>query len=379
MLPQSIKICLFSIVATFLFIAGLFYFSNVTYATSQDLHGWAWSSNIGWISFNSSDTGAGGGPYSVKIDDTTRVMSGYAWSPNIGWISFGAGDGNHPNPVVNMFTGAVSGWIRAVVAIGRTDGWDGWIELSGANHVSPDLSGNGGVTYSPTTKVFNGFAWGSDVVGWISFDAAGVNGVRVGPSSPDLTADTPIAELYVGTSTGTLNTFYADPLSRIKLTSVIRNIGGAPAGASTMFFQYLTSGNYTNLNTGTIYVESLPAGTSTSIPPRLNLRGSYYYFIINTPGTYQIRACADYPPNGSVTPESDETTNNCSSPVTIRIVPLAPSCTEDTWSCSEWSACSISGSQTRTCNMTFDCSAVVTPSPSTTQRCTYKKPFFQER
>jgi len=48
----------------------------------------------------------------------------------------------------------------------------------------------------------------------------------------------------------------------------------------------------------------------------------------------------------------------------------APSCTKDTWSCSDWSACSSSGSQTRACNITFDCSVANTPSPNTTQSCT---------
>src|SRR3990167_861142 len=48
----------------------------------------------------------------------------------------------------------------------------------------------------------------------------------------------------------------------------------------------------------------------------------------------------------------------------------APSCTQDTWSCSDWLGCSSSGSQIRTCNKTFDCSLVATPSPTTSQSCT---------
>ncbi|MCX6813478.1 MAG: trypsin-like peptidase domain-containing protein [Candidatus Azambacteria bacterium] len=48
----------------------------------------------------------------------------------------------------------------------------------------------------------------------------------------------------------------------------------------------------------------------------------------------------------------------------------APSCAKDTWSCSDWSECSSSGSQTRTCNITFDCSVANTSSPNTTQSCT---------
>ncbi len=45
-------------------------------------------------------------------------------------------------------------------------------------------------------------------------------------------------------------------------------------------------------------------------------------------------------------------------------------CTEDTWSCSAWSECSFNGVQTRSCTKTYDCSAVDTPLPSTSQSCT---------
>lgn len=50
-------------------------------------------------------------------------------------------------------------------------------------------------------------------------------------------------------------------------------------------------------------------------------------------------------------------------------------CTSDTWSCGDWNACSIYGSQTRTCSKTFDCSTANTPSPLTSQSCTPPRPF----
>jgi hypothetical protein len=69
-------------------------------------------------------------------------------------------------------------------------GWDGWIELSGTSHASGaivgsgnncntnvgDTSGQCGVTYVPSSGNLVGYAWGSNVVGWLSF-----NGVNVGP------------------------------------------------------------------------------------------------------------------------------------------------------------------------------------------------------
>ena len=90
--------------------------------TGGDLCGWAWSSTIGWINFNSSvsncptasqqqqapeafnssDKGSeflsilvkqahaqtGGATYKVSLDSSGN-LNGYAWSSNIGWIQFG--------------------------------------------------------------------------------------------------------------------------------------------------------------------------------------------------------------------------------------------------------------------------------------------------
>ncbi|MEK7546554.1 MAG: hypothetical protein AAB554_05840 [Patescibacteria group bacterium] len=50
--------------------------------------------------------------------------------------------------------------------------------------------------------------------------------------------------------------------------------------------------------------------------------------------------------------------------------PPPPSCSADTWNCTSYGACSLSGTQTRTCTMTDDCASVTTPSPATTQSCT---------
>ena len=67
----------------------------------HNVYGWAWSENIGWISFNCYNDYDGDGvreshcidkgyssDYGVNIDDSTGLFSGYAWSGNIGWIWF---------------------------------------------------------------------------------------------------------------------------------------------------------------------------------------------------------------------------------------------------------------------------------------------------
>lgn len=141
-------------------------------AHAATLTGWAWSETFGWISFNSTDTGAGGGPYAVSIN-SSGAWSGYAWSPNIGWISFNSADVSPCGSAgqLNTSTGAVTGWARALVY----GGTDGCIELSGTNHTSPSSGGSGGITYDSSSGVMKGWAWGADVnthvgLGWIQFN-----------------------------------------------------------------------------------------------------------------------------------------------------------------------------------------------------------------
>jgi hypothetical protein len=91
-------------------------------AAGDDIVGYAWSSNIGWLSMNSKNPGSGGGNYGVDVDNFGR-LSGYAWSSNIGWVSFNAGDvsgcpggGACQGQVNSDYT--VSGWARALSPTG---------------------------------------------------------------------------------------------------------------------------------------------------------------------------------------------------------------------------------------------------------------------
>ncbi len=136
-------------------------------ALDDDVSGYAWSGNIGWISFNCTDRGiCSTSDYGINIEQPGGNLTGYAWSESIGWIDF---DPSAPYPAVpnksvdyNSGTGKVIGWARAEA---RGDGWDGWI-LFGKN--------SGGwteqVTINSGTGEFHGWAWGSDTVGWISFN-----------------------------------------------------------------------------------------------------------------------------------------------------------------------------------------------------------------
>jgi hypothetical protein len=130
-----------------------------------NVSGWAWSSNIGWISFNCTDRDVcGSSDYGVDIG-SDGTFSGYAWSENIGWISFNESElsGCPASPCktqVSFGNGEVSGWARA---LSYGDGWDGWIKMR---------DGSYGVSINFSTGDFSGFAWGSDVVGWISFSGS---------------------------------------------------------------------------------------------------------------------------------------------------------------------------------------------------------------
>jgi hypothetical protein len=142
--------------------------AGTTPAVDTDLSGWAWSSTIGWISMS-------GNGYGIKIN-TDQTLSGYAWSDNIGWIQFGdlsdfpSGSGTDSENA-NLSGGDLKGWAKALSADGN--GWDGWISLSGTGY---------GVTVNNTTGNFSGWAWGSDVVGWVDFSevtkvSTSINGV----------------------------------------------------------------------------------------------------------------------------------------------------------------------------------------------------------
>lgn len=142
-------------------------------SSNSSISGYAWSSNIGWISFSGSG-------YGLTVSPTGEI-TGYAWSPNIGWVSANstnlAGCASAPCTATIDSSGALQGWLRAISgSTAQSGGWDGFIRLSGSNY--------GPVRQSDGT--FSGYAWGSDVVGWLNFQYA----------STDYAAE-PVADLKV--------------------------------------------------------------------------------------------------------------------------------------------------------------------------------------
>lgn len=185
------KILISIFILTIVVAGGLFLDSQKTSASTTDnITGWAWSGNVGWISMNCKTGGSSSSDICFKSNygvnlNTDGTLTGYAWSDNVGWIKFGGLSGFpvHESSVaqnaqVNFSTGQVSGWVRVCggtingncdsMAIPTDKTWDGWISLSGTKNTSPDMSGAGGVTYK-SDGAFVGFAWGTNVMGWVDF------------------------------------------------------------------------------------------------------------------------------------------------------------------------------------------------------------------
>lgn len=157
-------------------------------AAGDNVSGWIWSENIGWISL-------GGDNYGVKADTSSistggqGALSGYAWSEHIGWISFNRADtGNPPGEPfvaggsiaqVDWSTGKINGWAKALSANG---GWDGWIKFS---KYTSDAGSEYSTLVNKTTGVITGWAWGSDVVGWIDMAAT----TKLDPNFPPAKID----------------------------------------------------------------------------------------------------------------------------------------------------------------------------------------------
>ena len=188
---KSLKIIFLAIVLSFGISAISLYKTDITEAKLDppviSFSGHAWAENIGWVSLNCmSNDSCATSNYKVVMDQDGN-LSGYAWSENIGWLSFNPSDvsdcpdGVSCSPILNRWFGAgqgeVNGWIKALSGgtVG-SGGWDGFIKLSGdwANGVKAGAypSGVNGIGTG-----LSGFAWGSDVIGWIDFRGEIAGGV----------------------------------------------------------------------------------------------------------------------------------------------------------------------------------------------------------
>lgn len=171
--------------------------------TSLKLSGRAWSGGgqeggnsvqvFGWLSFNRSET------LSPPSDDPCPDGSCLAKVGNVdpaicdidnnGHLDLQCGGNNSSAPLNNYRQ--VFGWARFLSACDANNdgifgdcqngpcsncgGWDGWLKLS---HRSSNPSKNYGLVIDTTTnpREFRGWAFGGEVVGWISFNTSNYSG-----------------------------------------------------------------------------------------------------------------------------------------------------------------------------------------------------------
>jgi hypothetical protein len=267
------KTFLFYLILFFIIsLAGFYFFANkpAQAGSSDTLSGWAWSENIGWISFNCTNQGScGASNYGVSFDSNTGVMSGYAWSENVGWLSFNRSDTGAPPGApyqsgsyiakYDSATHTFSGWARFLANGG---GWDGWVKLSGSNY---------GVTLSVCD--LQSYAWGSDVVGWISFNCS--NNSVCGQSNYKVTS-TICTDQLPQASAFNRNAYYCDVQpyyslawlytdpdgedeTQFQLQVDNNNFAGCP-GAGCAYDSGVVPASYHSNTTNTQIVKLIPSG-----------------------------------------------------------------------------------------------------------------------
>ncbi len=177
-----------SLLKIFLVILTIFSFQTSFAGQEDKMNGWAWSSNVGWISFNCTNTDSCGiVNYGVDVDSFGN-LSGYAWSSHVGWINF-------TGVTYDDSDGSLDGDANFVAADFESDGWDdGTLRMSASSPVAY------GPVLNDTTDTFEGYAWGSEVIGWVQFNTA-FGSVGLDPFSFIFTADqglTPADRVVVG-------------------------------------------------------------------------------------------------------------------------------------------------------------------------------------
>lgn len=156
--------------------------NKVEASGTQEVRGWLWSDNIGWVSLNCLNTSTCATAAYGVTQNPDGTWTGYGWSDNIGWLDFNGGcppsaagtcgakmDGNN-----------LKGWAKFLSA---GAGWDGWVSFSSTN--DHDFSTSGvqisPYTYGGTLSGVNvsGYAWGGNIVGWLS-----LQDVQIEPETP---------------------------------------------------------------------------------------------------------------------------------------------------------------------------------------------------
>jgi len=261
--------------------------------------GWLWGSTddggspanntgIGWISMNNTNPSLSGSvSYGVNIPDASCVgagcnLSGYAWSENIGWVSFQEASGCPAGTCSARREGNVlKGWARIMampqaeaLIPGNAGGWQGWISLNSAN-CDTDSNGYidvacGGmnntstpvVTYGADVTKMDGtgtnhtYAW-SNELGWIDLSRATIN---LPLTAPTVTLSASVVVLAEGQSLPKNTTL----TWTVTGTATTCTASGGWSGA-----KLVTGGSDNTISmpaNGTIYTLTCCNGTSCAAP-----------------------------------------------------------------------------------------------------------------
>ncbi len=124
---------------------------GVNIGLDGNITGYAWSSNIGWISFNP----AGPYPQAPNYSGTVDIYGDLSGCGERGWICGWA-------RACSVFQSGCSG---LMIPASERGGWDGWIFLG------PHGSPADGVRLNDVGTHFDlrGYAWADEPIGWINF------------------------------------------------------------------------------------------------------------------------------------------------------------------------------------------------------------------
>lgn len=165
---------------------------------------------LGWLSLNSmncdpdedgqsegaADCPPSGSPvadYGVHVPQTDGDLNGYAWSENLGWVSFQSADlGGCPSaPCAARREGdEIHGWARVVnipAAGSNAGGYGGWIKLHSES--GDAVSYGWDIDTVPSPDEVNGYIWSSEF-GWIDAKTVTVtdnNSMIICPSAATIT------------------------------------------------------------------------------------------------------------------------------------------------------------------------------------------------
>lgn len=291
-------------------------------ATLDELRGWMWMDNVGWISLSSNNDSDPNTPglqpsspaYGVYQDSVSLEWSGDAWSPLLGWIHFSPTScppGTDPSSECGAKV--VGGQLKGFAEFLTTQPWwDPYISFSSDNDhdsATPGVQTSSiayGTSVDPISGSVTGYAWHTNG-GWLSYFGAKVwPGGQTGPlylKASDTSAI--LDDTTIGLA--------PDPYTTAPSTSAIR-LTWMKAPTAPAYTTCSITSNITNVTT--------PENCPTSINP---LETVLFTYNGTLPETYTLSA-SDGVTTDTVTATVDTGSNGqlCSVNATWQSAPACP-------------------------------------------------------